>query len=351
MSKFVLLYCGILFSSVLQAGMPEKAVTPRAFSLKSRFDASKDFYRGMDEFTNGKFEKAYNSFLKAAKADNISKEEKDTALYNSGLSLERTKKYSSALDIYNKLEGTDRDRYYRISACCHELKKWDCVLSGLKNWKEQSGSLSLVEEFEFRVRVGSAYLSLSDYKDSIQYLETAAKVFVEKKHLLLTDAQNKEYSENKINALGLWALDDLASAYRMIGENVKLPVNEDEPVGATSYFLSLKNQVDLKAYYYLKSQDTYLQLLQQGDVYTASKGLFMIGDLYQSAYKNFLSSGVPNKIKDQKLEKEYTEELKVSLKPLLEKARMAHSKNIELAHDHKTINEWIKKSKVALRTL
>jgi hypothetical protein len=89
-------------------------------------------------------------------------------------------------------------------------------------------------------------------------------------------------------------------------------------------------------------------MLEQGDIYTASKGLFMIGDLYQNAYKNFLNSGVPKKIKDQKLEKQYNDELKVSLRPLLEKARIAHNKNLDLARDHKTDNEWIKKSRTAL---
>jgi hypothetical protein len=347
MSKFVFIYCGLVFCLFLQAAQPEKAVTPRTFSPKSRTDASKDFYKAMDEFSRNKFERAYNTFSKAVMADNITPEEKNIALYNSALSLERDKKYSKALDVYNAIKNNDPDRYYRISACCHELKKWDCVMSGLKNWKNASGSLSLVEEFEFRVRTGSAYLSLSSYKDSIEYLETAVRAFTEKKHLLLADAQNKEYTENKINALGLWSLDDLASAYKIIGKEVKLPIN-DEDSENTPYITSLKNQVNLKAYYYLKSQDTYLQMLQLGDATTASKGLFMIGELYQDAYKSFMNSGAPNKIKDQKLEKEYSEELKASLRPLLEKAKIAYNKNIELAHDYKTNNEWIKKSRAAL---
>ncbi len=351
MSKFVLIYCLVTISTVLQAGVQKKAVSPRAFSLKSRFEASKDFYTGMDEFSNGKFEKAYDLFLKAAKTDGISKEEKAVAMYNAGLSLERSKKYSIALDTYNKIDGLDRDRYYRIGACCHELQKWDCVLSSLKNWKNQSGSLSLIEEFEFRVRMGGAYLSLSDYKDSIQYLETATKVFLERKRLLLSDAQNKEYTEDKINSLGLWALDDLASAYTMIGADVKLPTSYDDETQHSSYFISLKDQVNLKAYYYLKAQDTYLHMLEQGDIYTASKGLFMIGDLYQKAYTDFSSAEIPSKIKGQDLEKEYISELRIALRPLLEKAKAAHNKNLLLAKENKTNNEWIKKSKTALEQI
>jgi len=334
---------------VLAAAQPEKAVTPRTFSPKNQEQASKDFYAGMDYFTSSRFEKAYNKFLKVSKTEGIPVEEKNMSTYNAALSLERMKKYSKALDLYNSIQKNDKDKYYRISACCHELKKWDCVLSGLKNWKDQSGSLSLVEEFEFRVRTGSAYVSLLSYKDGIPYLETAVKVFSEKQELLLTDATNKAYTKEKITALGLWALDDLATAYKAMGQIVTIPNNDDE--ANQSFFNSLKNQVNLKAYYYLKAQEAYLQMVQLGDVKTASKGLFMIGDLYQDAYKVFLNTGIPQKIKDKKLEKEYSEELKTSLQPLLEKAKIAHNNNIALALKYKTKNEWIQKSKNALEKM
>ncbi len=348
MSKFVLTYCVLALCSALTAAQPEKAVTPRTFSPKAQVQASKDFYSGMDYFTNSRFEKAYNSFLKASKAPGITVEEKDVATYNAALSLERSKKYSKALDLYNSIQKNDKDKYYRISACCHELKKWDCVLAGLKNWKNQSGALSLVEEFEFRVRMGSAYVSLFAYKDGVPYLETAIKAFSEKQNLLLIDAANKEYTKEKINALGLWALDDLATADKIIGQNINIPTSNNNDETNSSFLNSLKNQVGLKAYYYLKAQDTYLQMVQFGDIKTASKGLFMIGDLYQDAYKAFMDTGIPQNIKDKKLEKEYSEELKKSLKPLLEKAKIAHNKNIELEIKYKIHNEWVQKSKTAL---
>lgn len=331
------------------AAQAEKAVTPRIFSTKSMLRASKDFYTGVDYFTNNRFEKAYNSFLKVSNTEGIPIEEKNLSIYNAALSLERIKKYSKALALYNSISKNDKDKYYRISACCHELKKWDCVLSGLKNWKDQSGSLSLIEEFEFRTRTGSAYISLLSYKDGTPYLETAVKAFTEKQNLLLEDAVNKEYTKEKINALGLWALDDLATAYKITGQNINIPNIDDET--NQSFLNSLKNQVNLKAYYYLKAQDAYLKMVEFGDLKTASKGLFMIGDLYQDAYKVFLNTKTPQKIKDEKLEKEYLEELKTSLKPLLEKAKVAHNKNIDLATKYKTKNDWIQKSRTALTVI
>jgi len=330
----------------LLAAQPEKAVTPRAFSPKVQSAASKDFYSGIDYFLSNKFEKAYTNFVKVSKTSGISSEEKDIATYNAALSLERVKKYSKALDLYRTTQSNDKDKYYRISACCHELKKWDCVLAGLKNWKDKSGSLSLVEEFEFRVRTGSAYVSLYSYKDGVPYLETAAKAFIEKQELLLKDAQNKEYTKEKITALGFWALDDLATAYKTMGQNIKLPDNDDE--ADLSFLSTLKNQVNLKAYYYLKAQDVYLQMVELGDVKTASKGLFMIGQLYQDAYNTFLGTKIPQQIKDKKLEQEYSKELKTSLQPLLEKAKAAYNKNMDLALKYKVSNEWIQKSSSAL---
>ena len=347
MSKFVLIYCCIIFSAFAEGPKEERSVTPRDFSPKSRFEASKEFYKGMDEFSRGKFEKAYSSFSKVAKLSDIPVEEKDVAVYNSALSLERSKKYTKALDLYNSIANPDKDTYYRTSACCHELKKWSCVLSGLQNWKNKSGSLSLVEEFEFRVRTGSAYYSLQSFRDSVPYLETAVKAFVDKNNLLIEDSKNKSYSDDKIRALGLWALDDLASVYRSMGEDIELPSGDE----STTFISSLKNQMELKAYYYLKSQDTYLQMINQGDLETASKGLFMIGSLYQDAYKSFMNSGTPKNIKDKKLEKEYKEELKVSLQPLIEKAKTAYSKNIDLANSHKLDNKWVDKSKAALNKI
>ena len=317
--------------------------------------ASKKFYQGFDNFVSGKFNSSYDSFIAASHNKKASKEEQGIALYNAALSLERSAKYDKAIKIYKEITKEKayapllKDSYYRIGACCHQQKNWTCVIESLNNWKNSQTELSLVEEFEFRVRKGTAYFELQSYRDVVDYLESATKVLKDKKDFLDLNAKNMGYTESKINTLGLWALEDLASSYIKIGNNIKISY----PSGNSqeSIFNHLNEQVNLKAYYYLKAQDTYLEMLNHGDRDSATKGVYLLGDLYKNIYRDLLNSDIPPDIKSRKLEKEYIKELKETLKPLLKKAETAFTKNKDAEEEYKFSNEWTDKSKLSLKTL
>ncbi|MCX6112292.1 MAG: hypothetical protein NTY22_03265 [Proteobacteria bacterium] len=356
MSKLVLSYfifCSVLMANdasyyIKEAGLRE--VGPQKLST-----ASKKFYQGFDEFVNGKYSASYNSFLAASHDPKITKEEQGIALYNAALSLERSSKYDKAIKIYKDVTKEKayvpllKDSYYRIGACCHKQKNWTCVIESLNNWKNSQSELSLVEEFEFRVRKGTAYFELQSYRDVLDYLESAVKVLKDKKSFLILNAKNMGYPEGKVNVLGLWALEDLAMAYIKIGDNIKVSY----PSGNNKDVIldHLNKQIDLKAYYYLKAQDTYIEMLDHGDRDTATKGIYLLGDLYKGIYKNLLESEIPPEIKHKKLNKEYINELKEALKPLLKKSETAFVKNRDAGEEYKFNNEWIDKSRSALKTL
>lgn len=267
-------------------------------------------------------------------------------LFNSALTLERSGEHKKAIATYYEAikNSTDKsflkDCYYRIGASCHKINDWTCVISSLQNWKNTGSRLSISEQFEFRIRTGSAYLKLQSYRDSKNYLEPAVRTFLKKRGLLVRDAKNKELNETKILRLGLWGMDDLAITYQKLGEEIELEDNK-----------KLNKQVELKAMYYVLAQNTYIDLLKQGDLETATKGLYLTALLYENAYKDFKKTKTPKNIKEEKLETEYSKELDNALKPLIEKALIAHKKNIELANSKNFKNEWTNKSEIALKSL
>jgi hypothetical protein len=356
MSKLVLFY--FILSTALWANDASyymKEANLRDFAPQKMASASKKFYKGMDDFTASKFSSAYNSFISASKEKKISKDEQGIALYNAALSLERTSKYDKALKAYRDITKDQgyaplfKDSYYRIGACCHKQKNWTCVIESLNNWKNSQSELSLVEEFEFRVRKGTAYFELGAYRDVVDYLESAAKTFKNQRSFLLLNAKNMGYEDGKVAVLGLWSLEDLAMAYIKIGDNIKIsyPSDDDQKI----IFNHLNKQIDLKAYYYLKAQDAYMTMLENGDRDSASKGVYLLGELYKNVYKNLLGADIPPEIKNKKLDKQYVEELKQTLKPLLKKAETAFTQNKDAAREYKFNNEWVDKSNSALKTL
>jgi len=347
MSKFVLLYFLALSAFAAPA---DKSVKHVVTEPKTPFKASDTFYTAMDEFVNEKYKDAYRDFTKTSKNKNISKEEIGISLYNAALSLERNEKFGQALELYKKILNSKgarflyKDAYYRASSCCHELKNWTCVMANLDNWKNTREVLSLVEEFEYRVRKGTAYYELKSYKDSINYLEPAVQVFDDKITFLNLNARNKGYPENKVDALGLWALEALADSYKMVGMSTTislLPSNLDDT----------REQVELKAYYYVKAQDTYLEVLKHGDKETATKGLYLVGTLYEHAYKELLDTPIPDNIAKEHLQNIYRDNLKKVLQPLLDKSEIAHKKNLEFASFYKIDNSWTQKSRAALEKI
>ncbi|MEI6079396.1 MAG: hypothetical protein WCQ53_01995 [bacterium] len=356
MSKLVLLY--FILSSLAHANDASfyiKEAGLRDFEPQKLGSASKKFYKGMDEFMNGKYSASYFSFISASREKIITKEEKGIALYNAALSLERASKCDKAVKIFKEIANEKsyvtllKDSYYRIGACCHKQKNWACVIENLNNWKNAQTELSLVEEFEFRVRKGTAYFELQSYRDVVDYLESAVKVLKDQKAFLVLNAKNMGYSEEKINVLGLWALEDLATSYVKIGDNIKISY----PSGDTekTIFDRLNKQLDLKAFYYIKAQDTYLEMLNYGDRDSATKGLYLLGELYKDIYSNLLNSELPPQIIKKKLDKEYIRELKEMLRPLLKKAEAAFTKNKSISEEYKFNNEWVDKSTAALTTL
>lgn len=357
MSKLGLLLLLISFQAVYPQ---DKSVTPRDFApkkvqAKSRIKASSFFNSGVYEFDKGNFSDAYSMFISASQQDNISKEEKGVTLYNAALSLEKGKKYKKAIEQYTiisadeKLRDSFKDAYYRIGACCHELKDWACIIGSLENWKNYGQPLSLSEEFEYRIRKGTALYELKLYKDAIEYLESATKIIASRKSFIYTDAKKRGFGEGKINLLELWGLEALATSYKTTGNNIKISYVEESDNKIDME--SLSRLLELKAYYYLKSQEAYLEMLNYGDRNSATMGLFLLGELYQDIYNNLLSTEIPPDIKGLKLEKDYTKKLKESLSPIAKKAKTTYNKNVELAEKYRFTNEWIEKSKIALKSL
>ncbi|MEI6092402.1 MAG: hypothetical protein WCQ47_01815 [bacterium] len=356
MSKHVLFY--LFFVHALMANDASsyvKKAIPFDKGPQRLSTASKKFYQGLDEFLNEKYSVSYNSFITASKDQKLTIEEKNTALYNAALSLERSSKTDKAIKMYKDITKEKvssqlvKDSYYRIGACCHKQKNWTCVIESLNNWKNSQTELSLVEEFEFRVRKGTAYFELESYRDVIDYLEAAVKVLKEQRSFLTLNAKNMGYPEEKITLLGLWAMEDLATSYVKVGDNIKLsyPSGNDNK----TILSHLNKQIDLKAYYYLKAEDIYIEMLNQGDRDVATKGVHLLGELYKNIYKNLLESEIPPNIKHKKLEKEYIAELKETLKPLLKKAETCFLRNKDASYQYKFDNLWTEKSKAELLTL
>jgi len=310
---------------------------------------------GLDEFDKGNYETSYYKFSEASEQKNISREEKGIALYNSALSLERMKKYKKAIEQYTLLSSDQstrdlfKDSYYRISACCHNTKDWACVIGSMENWKNYGKPLSLSEEFEYRIRKGTALYHLKLYRDAIEYISSATKVLNSNKSFIYSDARKRGFDDGKINQLALWGLEAMAGSYKTTGDSINISYTEEDE--GKINMESLSRLLELKAYYYLRSQDAYLEMLNYGDKDSATKGLFLLGELYGDIYKNLLGSEIPPDIKKLKLEKTYTNKLKETLRPIKEKAKTTYKKNVELSAKYKFTNEWTEKSSKALLSL
>lgn len=315
--------------------------------------ASTAFYEACDSFETKKYDKAYKNFLKLY--ETVNEEIKPLTLFNAALCLEKQKKYNEALKLYESIGNKDtykflqKDSYYRMTAVCHELKDPSCIIKNLSLWKKSEQKLSLAEDFEFMVRTGLAYYDLNSLLESIKYLKSAIYIYRDKYSFLIKNAESLKLTQEKINQLSLWSYETLAKAYIGTGNKISLSfrTTSDQRIIREG----LENSLNLKAFYYVKAQDTYLEMMRLGDRLIASKGLFEIGKMYKEIYLELLNSEIPASIIKNDVIDEYKIELKKELSPLLSKAKISFIKNLEYAKTFKYSNEWTEKTNKELNEL
>jgi len=312
------------------------------------------FNLASDYFYSKKYDDSYAYFIKLAEKKELSKDEKAISLFNAALSLERQKKHLDANLLFTKIVDDfsfsflHKDSFYRLAANCHEIDDQTCIIKNLNRWKRSDVKLSLAHDFEFMVRVGLSYFKLDSLFESTKYLNSSISVYKNKYASLIKNAESLKMTKDAINELTLIAFETLGASYIKNGSKIDLsfPLNTKQD----KIKQRLENALELKAFYYIKAQDVYLDMIKAGDRYIASKALFDIGNMYKNIYEELLNSEIPPNIKHYKLEKNYKNELSIILEPIKKKAIIAFDKNIEYAKVFEYSNSWIERS-VSLKNI
>lgn len=334
---FVLGACVVSCAPVLQMDpLVFQATQTRGGVQIDTLDPESLFQEARESFRDADYPEAarrFELFLKEYPEDlrNLS------ARYNAGLARERSQEWESALSHFMVyLEGCENpkdvlDGTFRKGLMEKELSRWEEMQATFQSIYHMK--LTGIDRAETQALIGLSHEMLGDL--ALAEREYIAALSIERESDDPSVFQSNEH---------------LSMAQYRIGEIYKRLFD------AISFHLPVERmQRDLhdKSTLFLKAQSAYLKAVRRHHHIWALAAGFRTGEIYEDFYNDFIHAEVPTDLDSEDI-KIYFEELRVQVRPLLERAIRVYERNLKmgarkrLAHDE---NTWLGKTEEHLSRL
>ena len=269
-------------------------------------------------------------------------EQVPSALYNSGLSLERLKKFEEALARFKQVVEKHRDStsfkdaYFRVSLMLAKLKRWEEVANNFWAIRHLDG-LTPMDELEARVGMGVGMFMQKDYATAEREFLHALSFY--KKHSKLEYMPAEYYVGQSRFYLG--------EIYAREFEGMKLsPPKADEE----SWVEMMGKELEEKCDMLLRAQNNFIRTIRVGHTGWATAAGFRIGSLYQKMYEDLMNLPVPPSL-DEEAQGMYTKELRKRVSILVMKAIQIYERSLQMAQRVGEKNEWVDKTHESLEKM
>lgn len=257
------------------------------------------------------------------------------AHFNGALALQRLKRWEDAaaeLRLARKaMSGTAdiRDVLYQLSRCYDHLERWRPLVKVSKELLK-SPALSVQDRVEGRARLGVAYYRLGRLAEAEREILTA----------LEDHRQNLSVPSLKQNVYVAHAQYVIGAIYQDLFTLIKfkLPVE------------SMRRDLTDKSNFFVKSQNAYLACIRLNEAEWSVAAGFQLGKLYEDFYEDMMAAEVPPEL-DESDKKEYFEELKRHVKPLVVRAIDVYERNLGMSDRFGRATEWTQKTVMRLERM
>jgi TolA-binding protein len=261
---------------------------------------------------------------------------RNTALYNAGLSLEKLKMWDDALMRFSELAnpatgtGDALDASFRMAETLYHLERFEDAVRVLNTLASRS-DLHLDKVIEARTQQGICELEAGN-KD-------AAEATLRKAVALYTDAQKRESMDDYFPAQAQFFLGEV---FRLHYESVTLDANKTVD--------ALAKDVEFKSELLLSAQGHYLRAIRIGNGYWATASGAQIGSLYENFYHHMMNAEAPRELNPGEADV-YKQELRKKIRVLLTKAINIYERTIETAERIGTRSPFVDKTRESLRRM
>lgn len=251
------------------------------------------------------------------------------ARYNLGLALEQTGRWQHALDVYEEFPNPPGlgvrlfEVRMRQGICLLRLGCYDDARERFAAVVNQLGVPPL-EHNEARTRLGIAYFYQGDEILARHYLEPA-----------LAAAQRNERRGI------VHGREAYAEGYFVLGEIGFCLFREIEVTGEGR---ALAASFHAKADALVAAREYYVRSVRMYAPEWMVASLYRVGQAYELFYRAVLAVPDPEGLTVAERE-EYRRQVKAKLQPVIDKARRAYRRNLELAAELHVDNEWVEKTR------
>jgi tetratricopeptide (TPR) repeat protein len=256
-------------------------------------------------------------------------------LYNAGLAHEGKNDFRGAADRYRALverfgdTADARDGLFRLGGVLAELRDWQAsadvfgrVLAGT--------DLSFADHIEALSRKGLAHHELGDLDGT----ESAMRQAI--------DLYKKESALERLDSLFFVGMAYYYAAASSHARCTQIPIRLPEA--------QMSKDLNEKARLLLQAQDEYVATIRLRDPHWATAAGYQVGAMYTEFHDQILAAPIPPELNDEAKEI-YVEELRKTVRPLIEKAIGVFEKTVLMAERVGVRNDWVKRTSEQLDTL
>jgi tetratricopeptide (TPR) repeat protein len=257
------------------------------------------------------------------------------ALYNAGLAEEGKGDFAAAAGRYKTLserfpETTDgRDGLFRLGGVYAELKDWPGSAAVFERVLS-SQDLTFADRIEALARKGLAHYEQGDLDRTEATMRQALDVY------------QKEAALERLDTVFFLGMAHYYVAAVAHARCQQVPVRLPEKQMAAD--------LNEKARLLLLAQDEYVATIRVRDPHWATAAGYQVGALYTQFHDALLAAPIPPEL-DAEARQIYVEELRKTLRPLIEKAVGVFEKTVLMAERVGVRNDWVRKTGEELETL
>lgn len=258
------------------------------------------------------------------------------AMYNSGLSLEKLKRWDEALARFSELAdaakgtGDALDASFRLAEVLYHLNRYDEAVGVLKTLAERS-DLSVDKRIEARVQQGVCEVESGHLDAAEQTLRGVVSTW--------QSLPDRDLVDEYFPAQAQFFLGEIFRVHYLA-----VALDGDEKIEQLAKNLEYKSELLLSA------QGHYLRAIRMGNGYWATAAGQRIGGLYESMYDQMIHAPAPSSLSPVEQEA-YRDELRKRIRVLISKAINVYEHTLQAAERIGASSPFVLQTKESLRRM
>lgn len=261
------------------------------------------------------------------------------ALYNGGLSYEKTEQWAKAAEAFETVieEFPDTDEalnaHFRVSEAWYELEQYHQVQSLLTELLLRD-DLDDIDRIEAHNRRGLALLELEEWTDAENSFRNALE------RNLRTSSSDQLDDDHRFIVMANYGVGR-ANHGRMSEFELVLPSEK------------MIEDLEEMAEYHQSAQNAYLRALREHHHYWSIAAGYKVGRLYEDFYMTIFTAEIPDELEEEKLTA-YFDQLRDQIEVLMDRALRVYERNLSFSERvarGEEAEQWVDETAIRLQRM